>query len=76
MGGYYVKVLMDDFDVMELKDLNPDEVHFIEFKGKRYDEVRHGRWVDLHCTVCGKVGWSDEDDYCPNCGAKMDLEGG
>ena len=35
-------------------------------------EARHGRWDDLHCTVCGKVGWSDEDDYCPNCGAKMD----
>ena len=34
-------------------------------------EVRHGRWEDLHCTVCGKIGWSDEDDYCPNCGASM-----
>lgn len=35
-------------------------------------EVRHGRWVDLHCSVCGKIGWMDEDNYCPNCGAKMD----
>lgn len=31
---------------------------------------RHGRWEDLQCTVCGKMGWSDEDDYCPNCGGK------
>lgn len=35
-------------------------------------EVRHGQWVDLHCSVCGKVGWMDEDAYCPNCGASMD----
>lgn len=35
-------------------------------------EVRNGRWEDLQCTVCGKIGWSDEDDYCPNCGARMD----
>ena len=36
---------------------------------------RHGKWIDLHCSVCGKIGWMDEDNYCPNCGAKMDLEG-
>ena len=49
--------------------------------------VRHGRninaeWPSLfECSVCG---WSDDDtttgdttvyNYCPNCGAKMDLEG-
>lgn len=38
-------------------------------------EVKHGKWVNLHCSVCGKIGWMDEDNYCPNCGAKMDLEG-
>ena len=51
--------------------------------------VRHGRWVDNHCTACGMMPMGDEMwklcdfepprfekfmDYCPNCGAKMDLE--
>ena len=51
--------------------------------------VRHGRWVDNHCTACGMMPMGDEMwklcdfepprfekfmDYCPSCGAKMDLE--
>lgn len=52
-------------------------------------EVKHGRWVHdgydfphgcdwIHCSVCGKRGINvpvDLTPYCPNCGAKMDLEG-
>ena len=49
--------------------------------------VRHGRWLDGKCTVCG---WEEPDvctwlgydseawietPYCPNCGCKMGLEG-
>ena len=49
--------------------------------------VRHGRWLDGKCTVCGweepDVGTWDgydaeawiETPYCPTCGSKMDLEG-
>ena len=43
-------------------------------------EVRHGRWVDLcfrewHCSECGDGYCYDEKpNYCPSCGAKMDLE--
>ena len=46
-------------------------------------EVRHGRWLHLHldpdnitghtkgeCSICGKI--RTVDNYCPNCGAKMD----
>ena len=45
--------------------------------------VRHGRWLDGKCTVCGweepDVGTWDgydaeawiETPYCPNCGARM-----
>lgn len=46
--------------------------------------VVYGRWVSTepmvrspfannhHCSVCGQI--SRVTDYCPNCGAKMDLE--
>ena len=49
--------------------------------------VRHGRWVDNHCTACGMMPMGDEMweicdfepprfekcmDYCPSCGAKRD----
>lgn len=38
--------------------------------------VKHGRWKDGDssqiCTICG--GWGlDSFDYCPHCGARMDL---
>jgi hypothetical protein len=54
--------------------------------------VRHGRWVfdgsdfaDIwKCTACGEDWYFEYDprdaetlvNYCPDCGAKMDLEGG
>lgn len=44
-------------------------------------EVVHGRWVDAGlnilfvCSVCGYVVEPMETNYCPDCGAKMDLKG-
>ena len=43
------------------------------------EPVRHGHWevVDeaeprrYGCSVCKKLSWT-EDNYCPNCGCKMD----
>lgn len=43
--------------------------------------VRHGRWIASHdefcaCSICKYpvyVEWN-QTNYCPNCGAKMDLE--
>ena len=51
--------------------------------------VRHGRWLKSGKEVCGDhqyfcsecneeywegLTWPDRAHYCPNCGAKMDLE--
>lgn len=47
--------------------------------------VVHGKWaygedVDIQCSVCGVDALTEGDyrqvksRYCPNCGAKMDLE--
>ena len=47
--------------------------------------VLHGRWIDgdPYCPICKKDKfrgldadvWADwKPDYCPNCGAKMDLK--
>ena len=58
-----------------------------QFPGADVAPVRHGRWVNNHCTACGMMPMGDEMwklcdfepprfekfmDYCPNCGAKMD----
>lgn len=49
-------------------------------------EVRHGRWRwvaydanpkigNWHCTYCNRIPKSfQKEDFCPNCGAKMDVE--
>ena len=49
------------------------------------EPVRHGRWEFKHpngwaCSECGEWGLMIDNrgicksNYCPNCGAKMDLE--
>lgn len=58
------------------------------FKNKAdFVEVKHGEWIDNHCSVCGMTPLGEElwehlnitppkfelcMDYCPCCGAKMD----
>ena len=46
------------------------------------EPVTHGRWVPFHsqaagdiqyCSAC-EIGFAARMKYCPNCGAKMDLE--
>lgn len=50
------------------------------------NQTKHGKWLLVEaiyghdkckCSVCGQV-WStpkgERLNYCPNCGAKMDLE--
>lgn len=54
-----------------------------------YAPVKHGRWINrtksvkglwdyrFDCSTCGHIFWNagiKNFNYCPNCGAKMDLE--
>lgn len=57
-----------------------------EFPAADVVEVRHGRWRwvaydadpkigNWHCTYCNRIPKSfQKEDFCPNCGAKMDVE--
>ena len=49
------------------------------------EPVRHGRWIvppppdaytycKVVCSECHKVAGKHKTVYCPNCGAKMELE--
>ena len=49
------------------------------------EPVRHGRWIEDSgfntCSLCGNYfdryddgGYYQDFDYCPKCGAKMDLK--
>ena len=44
-------------------------------------EVVHGRWIDAReycgdylCSNCDALYGTNKFNYCPNCGAKMDME--
>lgn len=51
-----------------------------------YESMRHGHWINhfddlypedssVECSVCHEYeGIMANDNYCPNCGAKMDEE--
>ena len=54
--------------------------HFLK-RDYECQKVVHGRWVPFHsevagyiqyCSACG-IGFDAKTDYCPHCGAKMDL---
>jgi len=45
--------------------------------------VRHGRWISMSefaqlwkCSVCGKLTRRNAPAYCPNCGAKVEVQDG
>ena len=48
------------------------------------EPVRHGKWIDGSCSICGCdipsyiIDWKWQKDidakYCPQCGARMDGE--
>ena len=61
------------------------DIEFVDLMLKDAVPVQRGRWIeheipdeplygtDYECSVCGKFH-HDNWNYCPDCGAKMDLE--
>lgn len=47
----------------------------LSYKKGLQDAVVHGRWLSSlnYCSVCNQT-YIDRTKYCPNCGAKMDLQ--
>lgn len=50
-------------------------------KAPTVDAVKHGRWIEettfcCSCSICnhtrGGTAYEDCQNYCPNCGARMD----
>lgn len=74
-----------EFDCVDCPRIDPKESceHWVEV-----EQVSHGKWIlerepngrpyCFHCSVCDgdfhHIGIKSATKYCPNCGAKMDLE--
>lgn len=70
---------------IELLHYNADErcsavvADFEEIPAADVEPVRHGMWkrystTMMECSLCGKHTARHKFNYCPNCGAKMELE--
>lgn len=80
----------DEWDIITDVDFdNTDKVTFSTKHGKEvvFKKERLGRWEERHvecenpwfrkrfyCTACEDWQTWGETKYCPNCGAKMDLD--
>lgn len=64
--------------------LNADVLAYIEQLENRVKQVQHGYWIiptppdaytycKIVCSVCNQVAGKHQTEYCPRCGAKMDL---
>lgn len=51
--------------------------HTLDRLAKIFSPVQHGYWEDSSngwtCSICSR-DVSKDYNYCPNCGAKMDIE--
>ena len=79
------KEIVGDGDYYNGKDDMQDQIRDMvsRFPAADVAPVRHGRWLPFHSTAAGdiqycsacEIGCTWKPNYCPNCGAKMDLEG-
>lgn len=71
-------ILCDNFDTYDLTRLK----ELVEADKEDVAPVVHGRWMPagrgiVACTECNHGIWEHMalvNHYCPNCGAKMDME--
>lgn len=80
-GGF----VSDDFSMGYMEALDKVETVIRQAPAVDAVPVVHGRWIDeypyVRCSVCNAEWLNCRTDnepklfyYCPNCGAKMDLE--
>ena len=75
------KEIVGDGDYYNGKDDMQDQIRDMvsRFPAADVAPVVHSRWIHDErmlavCLECGMTAVEDGTDYCPNCGAKMDLE--
>ena len=79
--SYAVDAVLDVYCDTPDIDLSCEKFEAAIFKIPPADvaPVRHGKWLHrkngvAYCSECKIDTVEDETNYCPNCGAKMDLE--
>ena len=79
--SYAVDAVLDVYCDTPDIDLSCEKFEAAIFKIPPADvaPVRHGKWLHrkngvAYCSECEVDTVEDETEYCPNCGAKMDLE--
>lgn len=74
---------LEQFDYYDLGEYLTTQIRgmLMDIPSADVAPVRHGRWVVVDaeeprrygCSICGRLSWY-MDNYCPNCGAKMDED--
>jgi hypothetical protein len=75
---------LEQFDYYDLGEYLTTQIRdmLMDIPSADVAPVRHGRWVSINeypyekCSICGETHDTVRclDNYCPNCGAKMDEE--
>ena len=79
--SYAVDAVLDVYYNTSDIDLSGEkfEAAILKIQAADVAPVRHGKWLHrkngvAYCSECEVDTVEDETNYCPNCGAKMDLE--
>lgn len=74
----YTREVKEILEALPSVTPQPKMGHWIEHEKGYWSEVneegeRDG-WIPAYeCSECGSQGWMDKENYCPNCGAKMEV---
>ena len=86
MSKYIINFTSSDPNVNSWDDVDEKKLQTVYIRGKEFKEIKRGRWIIdrefgndvmsdeqmVICSVCGKGIFWGKQNYCPNCGAKMD----